>query len=65
MKSPLVKVVFVISALGAWTTHESLWIHVGFGHFEKTMHATNVLLGSSVILLFSLNHNQKNKDEPG
>jgi hypothetical protein len=48
VKSPPVKVVFVVSALGAWTTHESLWIHVCFCHFEKSMHASNVLWGSCV-----------------
>jgi hypothetical protein len=43
VKSPRVRVVFVIFALRAWTTHESLWVLVGFGHFEKSMHASNVL----------------------
>jgi hypothetical protein len=43
VKSPRVRVVFDIFELRAWTTHESLWVLVGFGHFEKSMHASNVL----------------------
>jgi hypothetical protein len=48
VKSPPVRVGFVVSAQRAWTTHESLWVLVGFGHIEKSLHASNVLWGSSV-----------------
>jgi hypothetical protein len=48
VKSPPVRVVFVIFAQRAWTTHESSWVLVGFGHFEKSLHASNVHHGSSV-----------------
>jgi hypothetical protein len=48
VKSPPIRVVFVVYAQRAWTTHESLWVLVGFGHFEKRLHASNVLRGSSV-----------------
>jgi hypothetical protein len=48
VKSPLVRVGFVVSAQTAWTTRESLWVLVGFSHFEKSFHASNVFWGSSV-----------------
>jgi hypothetical protein len=77
LESPPVRVVFVVSAQRAWTTHESLWVLVGFGHFEKSLHASNVLRGSSVnihplpIHLHHINSNfyqwkvNKEKDEEG
>jgi hypothetical protein len=48
VKSPLVGAIISVFALGVWTTHESLWGLVGFGHFEKRTHAIHILLASSV-----------------
>jgi hypothetical protein len=48
VKSPPISIVFFVSALGAWTTHESLWVLVGFGQFEKRAHAIDIFLASSV-----------------
>jgi hypothetical protein len=40
--------VLFISALRAWTTHESLWVLVGFGHYEKRTHAIEKIGSTSL-----------------
>jgi hypothetical protein len=49
VKDFLVRVRLQIPTCRAWTTHKTILL-VSLGHFEKMMHALNVLVGASVTI---------------